>query len=60
MVSFGVDSNGAEGRLKIFVLREDLLGTFGLLAAQHTEINQCVNISFFRDLSMYLYPSTDF
>jgi hypothetical protein len=60
MVSFGMDSNVAEGHLKIFVLREDLLGTFGLLAAQHTELNQSVNIPFFRNLSLHLYPSTDF
>ena len=39
MVSFGMDSNVAEGHLKIFVLREDLLDTFGLLAAQQTDFN---------------------
>jgi hypothetical protein len=55
-----MDNNVAEGHLKIFVLREDLPGTFGLLAAQHTEFDQCVNIPFFRDLPLYLYPSTDF
>ena len=60
MVSFGMDSNVAEGHLKIFVLREDLLETFGLLAAQHTEFDQCVNIPFFQDLSLHLSSSTDF
>jgi len=59
MVSFGMDSNVAEGHLKIFVLREDLLDTFGLLAAQQTDFNQCVNIPFFRDLPLHLYPSTE-
>ena len=60
MVSFGMDSNVAEGHMKIFVLREDLLDTFGLLAAQHTDFNQCVNIPFFQDLLLHLSSSTDF
>jgi hypothetical protein len=60
MVSFGVDSSVAEGHLKIFVLREDLLETFGLLAAQYTEFDQCVNIPLFQDLPLLLSSSTDF